>query len=176
MTKTLVDLLKIATDRKLSQIELEEVRKKGEVRRGSPKEYSETKLYSIGDQIIKEETRYWPGLVVSQTSYYTSGGLLMRKDTEETNLSGKSDRKKSLIYSPPGRFFGEKNERYRNVIHLIKLKGDKFIVTETDPEIGNLRPSRLSSMSRNSVISPKSKRPLRENKLRLSQRKTQENN
>lgn len=166
MTETLVDLLKITTGRKLSQIELEEVRKKGEVSRRSPEEHSETKLYSRGDQIIKRETRYWPRLVVSETSYYTSGGLLMRKDTKETyrsDLSYKPDRKKSLIYSTPGRFFGEKNERYRSVILLTKLEGGKFRVTEIAPEIGD------RSMNRLSLISPNSKKPIKEIKLHMEE-------
>ncbi len=178
----LIDRIKTFTGRKLSQKELDRVRKNKFTSEEDKNDFSTLKLYSDGDTIVKRinKTEYATTddhsysnvkhtmhyFVGDDTRVYNRNGLLIRRIITKNHPAGPGYYTRDLFYDSPGSFIGEKNDRYNNVVGVTPVDEDNFMVIESGPEIENSSWDRYERY-RVSFLSKKSSKPLKVTKFKI---------
>jgi hypothetical protein len=118
----LIDLLKIATGRKLSQKEMEMARREEKHSYPSMKDLDE--FWIDGDYMVKKETRILnyheskeasnpdvvrqnPSKTKTDTKYYNLDGLLVKRRITIDKINPFYSSHKVISYTPSGSFFGD---------------------------------------------------------------------
>ena len=129
----LIDLLRIAMGRKLSKREME-MAKDGEKFGYSYLTIDSDEFWVDGDKIVKRETRankYYgsveasnpevtrsnPAVINIDTKYYDSDGFLVERHIKVDKIN-QEPIYQTLVYSPPGRFFGKSKSKAEKCLVL----------------------------------------------------------
>lgn len=181
MTNRLVDMLKVATGRKLSKRDIDRAKK------GYFENYgknSELTLKTVengghyGVQIVKKRLlttrattedasirgKYHTGYYFTgtNTSFYDEGGFLLRREIVRHEPLSQIHKRQAKIYPNPGSFFGKKEDRYEYVKNVSPIGMGLSMVIEGYPQRVRDTFDYPSLNHRASVISQKSGRTIKQ--------------
>lgn len=166
--KNIIEKLKILTGRKLSEKDMKSI-----VIQHEP--YQDC-IYREGDQIVK--IKYMAPLVVSDeishprikqkgnyyvgedTNHYNNKGLLIEKNIIRIEPMGCPCKYEIIVYDKPGQFIGKKEDRYQELMKVVKLEKNDWLIVESKINKYNRMNYRISH------ISPESRKPIEEIKFK----------